>query len=284
MTEEYPDLTDSSSAYILGRTDRERARLGTQAAILNPLSEGFLRSAGVGPGMRILDIGCGIGDLTLIASRLAGPDGEVVGIDVDPRALRIARERAREQGCSHVSFECSDIDAYNPLREFHAAVGRHVLIHTRDPLTTVRKAASVLVAEGIAAFEEYDLSFWPAGYPPVMLAANLQWAIVETFRHIIPHANIGMRLSWLMQQAGLSPVQANAESLIDNAPDSPFCQWLAETIRSVFPAMEKVGLAAVVGDIETLAPRLREQVAFAGASLTSPLIVRAFGRKHCKSG
>jgi 2-polyprenyl-3-methyl-5-hydroxy-6-metoxy-1,4-benzoquinol methylase len=279
MAQDHRDSANSSSAYILGRTDRERARLGIQATILNPLTECFLRSAGIAPGMRVLDIGCGVGDVALIAARLVGPDGEVVGIDVDPGALRIAAERAREEDCGHVSFECSDIAVYNPRREFHAAVGRHVLIHTRDPLNTVQNAASVIADGGIVAFEEYDLSFWPAGYPAVMLAANLQWAIVEAFRHIVPYANIGMRLPWLMQQAGLRQVRANSECLIDGGPDSPFCQWLAETIRSAFPAMEKVGLAAVAGDIETLAPRLREQVASAGASLTSPLIVRALGQK-----
>jgi len=279
MTQEHCDSADSSSRYILGRTGRERNRLGIQASILNPLTERFLLSAGITPGMRVLDIGCGLGDVALIASRLVGPEGEVVGIDADPAVLRIAEERARQDGCCHVSFECSNLAAYNSRREFDAVLGRHVLIHTQDPLSTVRKAASVLTEEGIAAFEEYDLSFWAAGYPAVMLAANLQWAIVEAFRHMIPHANIGMRLPWLIQEAGLTQVRANSECLIDEGPDSPFCDWLAETIRSALPAMEKVGVAAIAGDIETLAPRLREQVASAGARLTSPLIVRAFGRK-----
>ena len=265
--------------YILGRSDRERARLGIQATVLNPLTERFLLAAGVSPGMRILDIGCGRGDVALIAARLVGPDGEVVGIDVDAKVLEVAAGRGREGACPHVSFECSNIDTYRPRREFHAVVGRHVLIHTKDPLNTVRKATSLLTGGGIAAFEEYDLSFWPAGYPEVMLAVNLQWAIIEAFRHIVTHANIGMRLPWMMQQAGLEQVRTSAECLIDGGPDSAFYDWLAETTRSILPAMEKVGVATVAGDIETMAARLREQATSAGASLTSPLIVRAFGRR-----
>ncbi|HEY3841246.1 MAG TPA: methyltransferase domain-containing protein [Bryobacteraceae bacterium] len=282
MTQEHRDSAYSSSAYILGRTDGERTRLGIQASILNPLTERFLLAVGISPGMRLLDIGSGIGDVALIAARLVGPDGEVVGIDVDPGVVGIASERAREEGVRQVAFECSNIASYNPRRGFDAVLGRHVLIHTPDPLSTVRKAASLLTDGGIAAFEEYDLSFWPAGYPAVTLAANLQWAIVEAFRHVIPHANIGMQVPCLMRQAGLEQVRAQSECLIDAGPDSLFCPWLAETVRSAFPAMEKVGVAAVAGDIETLAPRLREQVKSAGASLTSPLIVRSFGRKARK--
>ncbi len=49
--------------------------------------------AAVKPGMRVLDIGCGTGDLALEASRAAGPEGEVVGLDFSDAMLRVARKR-----------------------------------------------------------------------------------------------------------------------------------------------------------------------------------------------
>ena len=45
--------------YILGHSEREIRRLMRQAAILRPITERLLRSAGVRPGMRVLDLGCG---------------------------------------------------------------------------------------------------------------------------------------------------------------------------------------------------------------------------------
>ena len=61
----------------MGHTDRERRRLALQAAILNPLTDSLLRRAGVSAGMSILELGCGIGDVSLIAARLIGPHVEL---------------------------------------------------------------------------------------------------------------------------------------------------------------------------------------------------------------
>jgi demethylmenaquinone methyltransferase/2-methoxy-6-polyprenyl-1,4-benzoquinol methylase len=58
----------------------------------------FAAMAPVGPGMRLLDVGCGTGDLTLILARRAGPEGRVVGLDLTPEMLEVAREKVRRAG------------------------------------------------------------------------------------------------------------------------------------------------------------------------------------------
>ena len=265
--------------YIMGRTDRERNRLLLQGSILNPLTEHLLRKAGISAGMRVLDLGCGIGDVASIAARLVGPNGQVIGIDVDSQALELARERASDANSRHLTFERADFTEYHPDKSFDAVVARHVLLHTADPLSVMRKAASFLRPGGIAALEEYDLSFWPAGYPETPLASGLQQAMVQLFRAVTPHPNIGMRLCHLMQKAGFSTVRSSAECLMDGGPDSMFYQWFAETVQSVLPVMEKLGLAALARDAASLAERLRDEILAARSCLTSPLIVHAFGRK-----
>src|SRR5262245_2275341 len=60
----------SSAGYVMGHNDRERRRLALQGAMLAPLTEQFLTRAGIGLGMRVLDLGCGVGDVTMIAARL----------------------------------------------------------------------------------------------------------------------------------------------------------------------------------------------------------------------
>lgn len=62
-------MTETPRDYIMGHTDRERRRLALQAAILNPLTDSFLRRAGISAGMRVLDLGCGTGEVSLIAAR-----------------------------------------------------------------------------------------------------------------------------------------------------------------------------------------------------------------------
>lgn len=59
--------------------------------------EHLLRQAGIQAGETILDLGCGTGTLALLV-KSAHPDAEVIGLDMDPQILRIARRKTREAG------------------------------------------------------------------------------------------------------------------------------------------------------------------------------------------
>src|SRR5215467_832437 len=87
-------MTVMEHNYILGHSDAEIRRLQTQAAILQPITERLLRCAGIQPGMRVLDLGSGAGDVAMLAAELVGPSGSVVGIDRNPQVLSIATQRA----------------------------------------------------------------------------------------------------------------------------------------------------------------------------------------------
>jgi len=89
-------MTASSSSYALGSTAAEQDRLIRQAARLAPLTERFFLEAGIGPGQRVLDLGSGVGDVAMLAARLVGPSGEVIGIERDSRC--ITRSTARGAG------------------------------------------------------------------------------------------------------------------------------------------------------------------------------------------
>jgi ubiquinone/menaquinone biosynthesis C-methylase UbiE len=69
-----------------------------QATILRPFTERLLRNAEIGPGMRVLDLGCGPGDVSMLAAELVGPSGSVVGIDRSPQVIALARTRAQAAG------------------------------------------------------------------------------------------------------------------------------------------------------------------------------------------
>ena len=87
---------EDDAIYALGHSEEERRRLTEQDEFLGGMTSGLFSEAGVGPGMRVLDVGCGVGDGSLLAaSSLVGPEGEVVGVDADPLALANAAERVR---------------------------------------------------------------------------------------------------------------------------------------------------------------------------------------------
>ena len=92
-----------SADYPLGNTDAEHERLIRQAARIAPITERFFREAGIGLGQRVLDLGSGVGDVAMLAARLVGPSGEVVGIERDPKSIAKARARVTEAGLHNVS-------------------------------------------------------------------------------------------------------------------------------------------------------------------------------------
>lgn len=96
-------------------TGRPLARLlGYEEAWLDGIPEGAIESlAGTGnpfaigpiaPGERVVDVGCGAGIDSLIAARMAGPDGAVVGVDMTSAMLAKARAGADAMGAANVDF------------------------------------------------------------------------------------------------------------------------------------------------------------------------------------
>ena len=84
--------------YVMGYTQHELERLMFQGRLLRPMTERLLRGAGIGPGMSVLDVGSGAGDVALLAAELVGPSGSVTGIDRDERSVALAARRADSLG------------------------------------------------------------------------------------------------------------------------------------------------------------------------------------------
>ena len=89
-----------SQQYIFGDREEEQRRLDAQASLLNPATERFFRASGIGPGMRVLDLGSGAGHVAVLASRLVGPGGSVLGVERDPAAVASARGYASAAGAA----------------------------------------------------------------------------------------------------------------------------------------------------------------------------------------
>jgi ubiquinone/menaquinone biosynthesis C-methylase UbiE len=264
----------------MGHTDHERRRLSLQAQVLNPLTRDFLERAGIGPGMRVLDLGCGVGEVSLIAARMVGPGGYVTGIDIDPAALEISRARAAAEGLHHAAFEEANVADYLPGALFDAITGRLILIHTADPVAIVRRAASFLAPGGIVALQDYDLSRILRSCPPKPLRDRTVQLFEDFFARAMPQADIGMRLFQIFLDAGLTAPQCRAECPMDGGPDTVMHEWFAETVRTLLPRIEAMGLTAPGEiDIETLAERLRDEAVSIGGCVVGPILVGAFARK-----
>ncbi len=256
--------------YVLGRSESEAQRLIRQANFVRPSTERIFRKAGITPGMRVLDFGCGAGDVSFLAAELVGPTGAVVGIDLNPSVLELARRRAKESGFTWVTFEEQGIESVAATDPFDAVVGRCVLLYQPDPVATLRHMASHLHTGGILVVQEPDMSVEVRTRPLVPLWSQVHHWIAETFRRGGVAYDIGSQLYHLFRQAGLpGPTLLQHLTVCGGAAVRPICEHSAEMVRSLLPKMEAFGIAtAEEVEVETLADRLERDSCAAESQVT----------------
>jgi ubiquinone/menaquinone biosynthesis C-methylase UbiE len=91
-----------------GHSGRELERGTGRARLIDAITRRFFLEAGIVPGMRVLDVGTGAGDVAFVAAELVGDAGAVVGVDRSTVALDTARLRAAERSLRNVSFREGD--------------------------------------------------------------------------------------------------------------------------------------------------------------------------------
>ena len=169
-----PSRTDPAvgtwgDAYAMGRSEAETERLIRQSGLYAPFTWRLFEQAGLGPGMRVLDVGTGAGDVALMAAEMVGASGSVVGVDHNPEVLQTARARTLRAGLTNATFVEGDAGALELDGGFDAAVGRLVLMHQQDPAKTPRSVAA-MVRGGIVTFQKYNvMSRSMVTFPPTPL-------------------------------------------------------------------------------------------------------------------
>ena len=246
--------------YALGRSPHEHSRLATQGALAARMTRHLFEAAGIAPGMRVLDVGCGAGDVALLAAEMVGPTGSVVAVDLDTAALERGRGRCREARHANVRFDAVDFTHFDSARDFDAVVGRLVLLYQKDPAQSLRAAAYHVKPGGIVAFQEAWFAPPPPGAEKILFARTGMW-IIETLKRSGAHLNMGYELYQVFVAAGLPGPQMNFEMVVDGDPDSPICEYGVSTLRSMLPKAIEYGVTtAEEVQIDTLARRIHQQM------------------------
>ena len=134
--------------YVLGDGQRELQRLALQAQFWGGATLELLKRARIGPGMRVLDLGCGAGDVSLLAATLVGSSGSIVGIDRSPAAVEAARAKVEAAALANVEFHVAAIEDFAADRPFDALIGRFVLMYFSDPVATLRQLLPLVRVPG----------------------------------------------------------------------------------------------------------------------------------------
>jgi ubiquinone/menaquinone biosynthesis C-methylase UbiE len=264
--------------YPLGHANEEVARLMRQGAYFRELTADLLRHAGIGPGMRVLDVGCGVGDVTLLAAEFVGPTGTAIGVDREEGAVAVAAKRAEVAGLGHVQFRVADAATVVLDEPVDAVVGRFVLMYQPDPAAALRHLAAQARPGGIVAFQEFDMAAMSADPPCPLVTEARRW-LLETFARLGADPRAGVRLHRHFRDAGLAAPQMMAAARLGSGRDDDLYDQLLGIVRTLLPEMERIGVAtAAAVDLPTFGERLQEEVVAADAVVRSPLLIGASTR------
>jgi ubiquinone/menaquinone biosynthesis C-methylase UbiE len=264
--------------YALGYSETEERRLRAQAELIEDLTEDVFRRAGLKPGMRVLDLGCGIGDVSMLAARMVGSSGAVVGIDRAGASVQKARSRVAAAGLANVRFEEAHLEKFTPGEKYDALVGRLILMYLSDAAAVLRQLRDCLRPGGVIVFQEIDMS-QVSRVPSSALFESTHSVIMAAFRAVGAETDMGSKLASTFVRANLPQPTMIAATRVESGSQSPAYEYIAAVVRSLAPVIERFGIATAeqIG-IETLADRLRDEAIADECVTFLPRFVGAWAR------
>jgi ubiquinone/menaquinone biosynthesis C-methylase UbiE len=216
-----------------------------------PMALRMAAVAEIGPGQRVLDVGCGIGDPTLQVGVLVGPHGRVVGIDVAEGMIATARERAAALGLAHVEFETGDVRTMPLARDaFDVVIARWSVIYLEDVVRVLGRLRDALVPGGriaVSAWAPPEDNPW-IGVPLGALARVRPLPALGADAPGLFHLSTDGALAKALLRAGFQAVQQERVQL----------SWFARDAAEFWAAMADAGPVAPL--LAALPADEREQV------------------------
>ncbi|NTU97406.1 MAG: methyltransferase domain-containing protein [Chlorobiaceae bacterium] len=195
------------SSYIISGGDVGASRLHILSRAMMPASMGILVRSGLAPGMAVLDLGCGSGDVTLEIAKTVGPEGRVVGIDMDEGVLMHARKGSEDAGCG-VEWRCSKAEELKEEGAYDIVYARFLLSHLPDPAGILQKMKRALKPDGRLVVEDIDINthaYWP--FHPSFRRYIELYAEAGRLRGVDP--GIGPSLAAMAVDAGFEKIEVS---------------------------------------------------------------------------
>jgi ubiquinone/menaquinone biosynthesis C-methylase UbiE len=267
--------------YFLGHSSLEQRRLQQQALELADESRRLFDQIGVASGARALEIGCGPQGCLQLLSERVGPAGSVIGIEMSPEAVELARRFVADHRLGNVEVRQGNGKATDlPRESFDLVTARLVLVNIPRPEQVVAEMAALAKPGGTVALHEAD---WVAHLcdPPLPAWDRLMQAVVA-----YSHANgidlfVGRRLGRMLRAEGLEEIRLNPLIHVyppDHSRRPIFAQFVGN-LRDRIVAQGLISEAEFADSFDVLERHLEDPATV----VLSHLFLQAWGRKRTKA-
>lgn len=265
--------------YSLGRTHHEYERLRRQARGWEKATTRVLDAVGIPPGASCLDAGAGPGEVMRLLAERVGPDGRVLGMDVDVELLAAAQETLHATGHTQTSVRAHDLTAAGPVPDgpFDVVYARLLLFHLPERAAVLSRLWDAVAPGGVLVVHEYDVR--PAGTLPEFPAAlELKRIIEESFAAAGADSRIGVHLPQLFAEAGVGrPDGTDVAGRLE--PSSIGHVMISSTARSLVPVAVRAGVTTEDAAEAAFAEFDRHVRLHPDDQVLWPLLIAAWKRK-----
>jgi SAM-dependent methyltransferase len=224
--------------------------------------------------MRCLDVGCGIGAVTLKLARRVGPTGQAVGIDRDERCLELAQQEGDRHGLAPV-FRAASVDDLREEDVYDLVYSRFLLTHLPEPSRAVERLARAARPGGLVVVE--DIEFAAHFCHPACPAFDRYVSLYQqAVRRKGGDPEIGPRLMSLFLDAGLRRV--DVEVVQPTFRKGPGKRVAGVTMEHIREAVVATGLASP-GEVDTIVADLANFARNPRTLLSLPRIFQVWGRR-----
>lgn len=262
-------------SYIIKGGEEGRARLSVLARVMAPTTESLLNRFEPLGGLTAVDAGCGGGDVSFELADRVGPEGRVIGLDLDDTKLAAARGEAERRRADHISFHKGSVVEKWPAEEAGLVYVRFVLTHLPVPEALLYRAMEALSPGGMIVVEDIDFGghFCDPHCDAFYRYAEL-YATAAKMRGADPF--IGRRVARMLEIAGFTEV---GSSLVQPHGRSGEVKQISSlTLAAVSDAIVGAELATAE-EIASLKLELQAFAARPDTTLALPRIFQAWGRK-----